>query len=396
MNERSILHQSFSVRFAYPVVFTRKVFDPVNRALLEVIQGGGESRQPQRCALFLEAGLAGVMPTLSTAISGYFAAHAGPVQLAAPPFIIPGGESAKDSLDGTLRIADHLADCRLCRHSYAVAVGGGSLLDTVGLATALVHRGLRLIRIPTTVLAQNDAGVGVKNGVNYRGAKNFLGTFAPPFGVVNDFEFIRTLPQPGWADGIAEAFKVAIIKDLGFFDFLCAQAPALAARGERAMEELIHRSARIHLEHIGAGGDPFEFGRSRPLDFGHWSAHQLELMSGYQVSHGQAVGIGILLDSLYAGLLGWLSAAEIARIHQGLAQSGVTLWHDLLERRSADGSLEILDGLRSFQEHLGGVLTITLPRGLGRSVDVHEMDPARVESAISLLKQRSSTANPPC
>lgn len=128
----------------------------------------------------------------------------------------------------------------------------------VGFVTALVHRGLRLVRMPTTVLAQNDAGVGVKNGMNEHGVKNFLGTFAPPFAVVNDAAFLETLPDEHWRGGISEAFKVAIIKDRAFFEFLVRSAPRLRAREANAMEALVKRCAVLHLEHIASSGDPFE------------------------------------------------------------------------------------------------------------------------------------------
>ena len=261
------------------------------------------------------------------------------------------------------------------------------MLDAIGFATALFHRGLRLIRVPTTVLAQNDVGVGVKNAMNFGGGKNLVGTFSPPFAVLNDVGFLRTLSDRDWIAGIAEAFKVAIIRDAAFFRFLCRNARNLRARNAPTMERLIRRCAELHLEHIATSGDPFEFGRARPLDFGHWSAHKLESMSGYRVGHGEAVAIGLALDSRYAMRKGWLAEQEFRAIVTGLADSGFRLWHPLLERTAKNRTLEILNGLKDFQEHLGGELFITFPKGIGRKFEVQEVDAARVGEAVRFLKR---------
>lgn len=273
------------------------------------------------------------------------------------------------------------------RHAFVLIVGGGATLDAVGFAVSLVHRGLRIVRLPTTVLAQNDAGVGVKTGVNFHGAKNALGTFAPPFAVLNDFQFLLPLPDREWRGGIAEAFKVAMIRDREFFDLLCENAGALHARGaagEAAMRRLVFRCAELHLEHIRAGGDPFELGRARPLDFGHWAAHKLEALSAFAIPHGDAVAAGICLDSWLAFERGWLAGAEFDALHRGLRAAGFSLWHLELERA------ELLDGLREFQEHLGGELCITLPHGIGARREVREVNGDAVRRAVAELKRRAA------
>jgi 3-dehydroquinate synthase len=274
---------------------------------------------------------------------------------------------------------------RLDRQSYVVAVGGGALLDLVGLATALIHRGLRLVRVPTTVLAQNDAGVGVKNGIDAWSTKNLIGTFAPPYAVINDYDFLDLLDEVDWRGGIAEAFKVAIIKDRVFFESLCRAAPALMRRDRAAMEFLVKRCAELHLAHIREGGDPFEMGSARPLDFGHWLAHQLEILSGYRVRHGQAVSVGMAVDCLLAESIGWLTGAEAGAVLDGLRSAGLPIWDDALDRRQPDGRRQIMEGLESFREHLGGQLTLTLPRGLGARDEVHEVDLVRLERVFERL-----------
>ena len=234
----------------------------------------------------------------------------------------------------------------------------------------------------------SSAGVGVKNAVNYLG-KNALGTFAPPFAVLNDFEFLRSLPDRDWLSGVAEAFKVAIIRDRAFFDDLCQAAPRYPARDFDAMTDLVARCASLHLDHIRTNGDPFEYGTARPLDFGHWSAHKMELLSNFAISHGEAVATGVLLDSIYAESKGWITAAELDRIDTGLRQSGFALWFDVLELRDADHLRLVFAGLRDFQEHLGGELCVTFPRGIGARFEASEIDMEAMEAALLELKRRA-------
>ena len=169
---------------------------------------------------------------------------------------MPGGEACKNDPEQLFALQGWLQHCHVDRHSCLVIVGGGALLDMAGFAAATTHRGVRVVRMPTTVLAQNDSGVGVKTAINAFGAKNFLGAFAPPFAVLNDYDFIASLPRRDRIAGIAEAVKVAAIRDRAFFDWLDANAEALAAGDDEAMQWMIRRCAELHLNHIGQGGDP--------------------------------------------------------------------------------------------------------------------------------------------
>jgi 3-dehydroquinate synthase len=238
-------------------------------------------------------------------------------------------------------------------------------------------------------LAQDDAGVGVKNGMDEHGQKNFVGTFAPPWAVINDSRFLTTLSDRDWIGGVAEAFKVAVIRDAAFFDLLCELAPRLVGRDLRAMERVVRRCAELHLDHIRTSGDPFEFGSARPLDFGHWLGHRLETLSGYEIGHGQGAAIGIALDSCYAAQAGHITSDECERILAGLEACGLPTWHDLLDRRDDAGLLEVLVGLEQFREHLGGRLTVTLPDGIGRGVEIHQMDAGVIERCIGDLRVRA-------
>lgn len=379
--------QTISVDFSFPVLFTRGLFHADNSLLARVMQRLERNRR-HRALVFVDAGVSAANPRLAGSIQKWFRSREEELELVAPPCVVPGGEAAKNDPAHVMAVVRAAMEHRLCRHSFIIAIGGGAVLDMVGMGAALFHRGLRLIRVPTTVLAQNDAGVGVKNGINLDGVKNAVGTFAPPYAVIDDFDFWQTLPDADWIGGVAEAFKVAIIKDRAFFDFLHGAAPSLRKRDEAAMEETVRRCAELHIEHIRTGGDPFEMGRARPLDFGHWSAHRLESISGHQIRHGQAVASGIAIDSVYARLRGWLSEEETEWILSGLEACGFTLWHPEFDLRDAEGAREILRGIEDFREHLGGELTVTFPRSIGAKQEVGEIDLPMMERAIEIVRQR--------
>ena len=380
--------QRFAVTFDYPVCFTENVFDPDN-TLLATILARREPERRHRTVVFLDRGVAEARPELPAEIAAYARRHAARMELAASPCILPGGEQVKTDLFFLEQIMRHLFDHHIDRQSFVIAIGGGALLDAVGLVAATTHRGVRLVRLPTTVLAQNDSGVGVKNGVNLRGVKNFIGTFHPPFGVINDIAFIDTLPAREKIAGMAEAVKVALIRDRAFFHWLEANADRLAAFDRAAMARMIRRSAEIHMRQIAEGGDPFEFGSVRPLDFGHWAAHRLEMLTRGHLRHGEAVAIGIALDARYSVTTGLLEAGLEERICVLLEHLGLRLWHPALEMRGADGRLLLLEGLSEFREHLGGELTVTLLADLGRGVEVHRMDEARILEAVAWLRARA-------
>jgi 3-dehydroquinate synthase len=288
------------------------------------------------------------------------------------------------------RVLDAIHLRGIDRHSYVLAIGGGALLDAVGYATAIAHRGVRLIRIPTTVLSQNDSGVGVKNAINAFGKKNFLGTFAPPYAVLNDLGFLDTLPLREWRSGMAEAVKVSLIKDSSFFAELENTASQLIDRHSESMRRLVIRCAQLYIDHI-ASGDPFEMGSARRLDFGHWAAHRLEYLSDYRLRHGEAVAIGIALDTIYSKLAGHLIPEDCARVLNLLNQLGFDMWVPELGHFLDDPShpRSVLRGLEEFREHLGGNLTVTLPRDIGAGFEVHDMNYDLIRQSIHELQLRA-------
>lgn len=380
-----VRQQSFSVHYNYPVAFTRDAFSFDNRCLIDVL-AQCEPNKRHRCAVFVDEGVTAAMPDIASRIADYASAYAEHMALAGAPISVPGGEICKNEPNTTPHLLEMLSKLSIDRHSFVIAIGGGAVLDVVGYAAAIFHRGVRHIRFPTTVLAQDDSGVGVKNAVNLLRLKNLVGTFAPPWAVINDSVFIDILPERQKRAGMAEAVKVALIRDRKFFCWLEDNATALARFSPPHLERLIKDTAELHMRQIALGGDPFETGSARPLDFGHWSAHKLEHLTQHEVNHGEAVAIGIALDTRYSVVTGLLAEGEDERVLRLLKKLGFSLWHDALKQREQQGRLSLLRGLADFQEHLGGELTVTLLADIGRGIEVHEIDIDHVERCINWLE----------
>lgn len=386
------LDHCFSVEHRQRVIFTRDAFATDNPILAELLTADDRGG-PGRLLVTMDEGVAAAYPALPARIEAYFRRSPTFCDLVSAPVVLPRGEAAKLGWTQVHHVHRLIQQHRICRHSHVLAIGGGAHLDVVGFAAATAHRGVRHIRMPSTVLAQADSGVGVKNGVNAFGQKNFVGTFAPPAAVVNDFQLLQALPAKEQRAGFAEAVKVALIRSRDFFEELEREAGDLAAFESEAVERLILRCARLHLEHIATAGDPFELGSARPLDFGHWAAHKLELLSDHRLGHGEAVAIGVALDTLYSVRARMLPAAAGERVLRLLGRLGFLLWAPELGMAEADGTFSVLNGLNEFREHLGGRLTVTLLADLGRGIEVHEMDPALIREAIGDLARRAGSTH---
>ena len=380
-----MLVQRVSVSFEYPVHFTEGAFTPENPLLADVLSAREPARR-HRALIVIDGNVAQAWPALGDDVARYAEAHAARLELVGAPVVVLGGEGGKNDPTVLSLLHERMNAHAMDRQSYVVMVGGGALLDVAGYAAATVHRGLRVVRLPTTVLAQADSGVGVKNGVNAFGKKNFLGSFAPPFAVVNDARFLESLARRDTIAGFAEAVKVSLLRDASFFAWLETEAPALSSCARPAVVQLIRRCAELHLQHIATSGDPFEMGSARPLDFGHWAAHKLEGLTANRLRHGEAVAIGLAIDTIYSRRVGLTDEATMERVLALLARLGLPLWDEAV----ADARL--LEGLDEFREHLGGDLTITLLRKVGEAVEVGTIDRELVRGSIEELARRSGGA----
>lgn len=388
--DSSLYSQTIHTSAHYPIYFTNDAFNPSNPCLLQAVTHAELNRRHRLLAI-IDKGVLKARPHLSSSLTGYINHYERHMEMTALPYIVPGGERSKNDPSLPAKLQKRLYQLHMDRQSIVLIVGGGAVLDMAGYAAATTHRGIRVIRLPTTVLAQGDGGLGVKNGINAFGVKNFLGTFAVPFAIVNDAQFIDTLPARHRRAGMAEAVKVALIREAGFFDWLETNTGALSSFAPSALAHLIRHSAEIHLRHIATSGDPFESGSARPLDFGHWAAHKLEILSEYRLHHGEAVSIGVAIDSRYSTEIGLLSEQACGRILSLLDRLRLPSWHRMLDLKGPDGRLKILQGLDDFKEHIGGELAITLLKRIGQATEVGQIDHTVILRALSWLKKRHAT-----
>lgn len=377
------IEQNFQVSYRYSLHFTENLFGSENTLFKKIVQE--YKNEPVKLLFVIDDGVAEAHPSLLEKITSYCKKYSSNL-VHTKSLVVQGGEACKNDETNVNDILEAINTYAICRHSFVVAIGGGAIIDMVGYAAAIGHRGVKLIRVPTTVLSQNDSAVGVKNSINFFGKKNFIGTFAPPYAIINDTDFLKTLEQRDWIAGISEALKVALIKDALFFEYLEKNARDLANRDMEAMQYTIYRCAEMHMHHIAKGGDPFESGSSRPLDFGHWAAHKLEHMTNYTLRHGEAVAKGIVLDVVYAHLIGLIGEEDLNRIVTVFQNIGFDLSFPIVTEKEMG---QLLEGIQEFREHLGGELTITLISDIGKKHDVHEIDTNIMKKALNLVNEIS-------
>ena len=378
-----MLERTIHLELVHRIEFTRNLFSPVNSVLSDVVSKSGSS-ESSKFIVFVDGGVVGGKQNLLREIQSWFNAKDGELELVDSPFVLPGAEACKNDWSLIPEIWEKMNRNSIDRHSYVLAIGGGAFLDMVGFAASTAHRGVRLIRVPTTSLSQGDGGVGVKNGINYFGKKNWVGSFSVPFAVINDFAFLESLDDTSRRAGIIEAIKVALVRNKKFFIEIEKLSDRLFKLEQAALEYVIQRSAEEHVDHISTSGDPYELGSARPLDFGHWVAHKLEQISVFRIGHGEAVAVGLAVDLIYSKRVGIISKDDCDRILNLIRSTGFNIYDPELSRIEAGRSV-ILQGLEEFREHLGGILTITLVPEIGRKIEVNDMDETEILASIDEL-----------
>ena len=379
-----LIDASFSVPYRHRVWFCDNVFESDQKVLASCFGGdddGGEGQDLAKVQIWVDDAVGRSNAEFVDSLVQWTQADS-KLELTRPAQEILGGEVCKNDSSVVKHLLSAINDDQLDRRSYIVVVGGGAVLDVVGFAAAVAHRGIRLIRFPSTTLAQADSGVGVKNAVNEFDKKNWKGTFAVPWAVVNDYSLLRSLPDSSFVSGFSEAVKVSLLKSRSSFEFLCDNAERIRNREQLVASQAIQESAAHHLRHITDGGDPFEVLEARPLDFGHWSAHKIEAISGYTVSHGDAVSIGLAVDVLYSVAMLGFEREKAGRVIHCLQRLGLPVWDPILDsHRSA-----LLMGLEEFRQHLGGRLTVTMLTDIGNPENVHSIDHQAMGKAFEELR----------
>lgn len=375
----------FEVKFRHRLRFTKDVFEESCDTLASVLESS-EGRSA-RVQFWVDEQVSEANPDLKQRIHSFCLRHADHFESLGNIQTVPGGEAVKNDVHVVERMLKVFHHADLDRRSYVVVIGGGAVLDAVGFAAAIAHRGIRLVRLPTTTLAQCDSGVGVKNSINLFQKKNWVGTFAVPWAVINDQRLLSTLGDRDFQCGFSEAVKVSLLKDPHLFDLICSSGAEILQRGSAAWS-VLEQSAKWHLQHITAGGDPFEMLEARPLDYGHWSAHKLETMTDFDLRHGEAVAIGVAVDTVYSSLAHGLSKSDADRVLDCLSGLGLLIDHPSLQRRD-----ELFHGLEEFRQHLGGRLTVTMLDGIGQPINVHSIDHDLMRRAMDHVRDRVAESN---
>ena len=235
--------------------------------------------------------------------------------------VLPDGEASKNS-ETLNTIYDGLLGAHCDRQTTIIALGGGVVGDMAGFAAASYQRGVPFVQVPTTLLAQVDASVGGKTGINHPRGKNMIGAFHQPLAVIADMDTLRSLPERELRAGLAEAIKHALIRDAAYFAWIEANIERLLVREPEALAHAVLRSCEIKAEIVAA--DERETGARALLNFGHTFGHAIENAMGYGVwLHGEAVAAGMVLAADLSRRLGGLAAADASRIVDLLGRAGL-------------------------------------------------------------------------
>jgi 3-dehydroquinate synthase len=294
--------------------------------------------------------------------------------------VVPPGESSK-SWSVLEQVCEGLIAARIERGDVVVALGGGVIGDLAGFAAAIVRRGLEVVQVPTTLLAQVDSALGGKTAINSRHGKNLIGVFHQPSLVVADTALLDTLPVRAFRAGYAEVVKYGLINDAGFFAWLEANWREVFARTP-AREHAIATSCRAKAAIIVR--DERESGERALLNLGHTFAHALEAAAGFsdRLLHGEAVAIGLALALAFSARLRLLPQGEAERVARHLAAAGLPT-----HPASVAGGLPGADGLMELMAQdkkvRRGKLTFILARGIGASFVAADIDPAEVRAFLA-------------
>lgn len=297
-------------------------------------------------------------------------------------FPIRDGEDAK-VLATVEDLCRRFATWGLRRGDAVVALGGGVVGDVVGLTAALYHRGVAYVQAPTTLLAQVDAAIGGKTGVNLPEGKNLVGSFHQPLAVLADVDTLATLPEREYRCGLGEVVKYACVLDEQVANLLSTRAPDVLARDAEVLEELVARCAAVKAAVVAA--DEYERSGVRArLNYGHTLAHALETVLGYRISHGEAVAVGVVFAAHLAREMGRIDADQVGR-HRALVEAVGLPASVPEELRALLTPAAVLTQMGRDKKSSGG-LTFVLPgpEGLGPVDDPPASALARALAAVGI------------
>jgi 3-dehydroquinate synthase len=292
--------------------------------------------------------------------------------------VLPGGERQK-TLGNVATIIDALVEARVNRDGAVLALGGGVIGDIAGFAAASYQRGIAIVQLPTTLLAQVDSSVGGKTGVNHPGGKNLIGAFHQPSAVISDTDALSTLPVRELRAGFAEIVKAALVADAAFFGWLEANGAQVLARDPEALAEAICRACAIKADIVAA--DEREEGRRALLNLGHTFGHAIETGAGYgSLLHGEAVATGLALAADLSARTGRMPAGEAERVRALLESAGLPVDPPRL------GGARMLELMAMDKKVKGGQVRLVLLDGIGRAAVASDYPREALEA---LLEERA-------
>lgn len=290
---------------------------------------------------------------------------------------VPDGEAAKD-LAVAASVWARLGELRFTRSDAVVGLGGGAVTDLAGFVAATWLRGVRVVHVPTTLLAMVDAAVGGKTAINTEAGKNLVGAFHSPAGVVCDLTLLSTLPVNDYVSGLAEVVKAGFIADPRILELIEADPSAATDPGGPATRELVVRSVRVKAGIVSA--DPREHGRRAFLNYGHTLGHAIEKVEGYHWRHGDAVSVGMVFAAELARLTGRLDSATADRHRALLGSLGLPVSYS---GESGDSWPRLLDAMAVDKKATGGRLRFVVLEGVGRPVLLEAPEPALMAAAFA-------------
>jgi 3-dehydroquinate synthase len=285
---------------------------------------------------------------------------------------VPAGEEAK-SLATVARLWDELGSHRLTRNDAIVAVGGGATTDVAGFVAATWLRGIRVVQVPTTLLAMVDAAIGGKTGINTDAGKNLVGSFHPPAGVVVDLDVLETLPVEQWVNGMAEVLKAGFIADPAILDLVEADLAAATVPTGAAARELIERAIAMKGDVVSR--DLLEAGPREMLNYGHTLGHAIERLETYRIPHGHAVSIGMVFAAGLGKAAGTIDGETMMRHQVLLATTGLPTSY------RPDALPELVELMRVDKKARGDKLRFVVLKGLAHPVILEDPDPSMLEAA---------------
>jgi 3-dehydroquinate synthase len=250
-----------------------------------------------------------------------------------------------------------LAAFKAERQTPVLALGGGVIGDLAGFVAATYMRGVPLMQLPTTLLAQVDSSIGGKVAVNHGQLKNNIGTFYQPRLVISDLSVLKTLPEEQVENGLAEIIKYGLIKDKGLFEFIDSNLAALKSLDGKVTGEVVSRCAAIKAGIVEK--DEKDLGLRNVLNYGHTTGHALETVSKLKVSHGRGVAVGMLAAGMISQKMGILSAAELAKTRALLIAAGLPV------KISGLDIAKILEAMKSDKKVAGGKIKFVLLKSIG-------------------------------